>query len=217
MNLLCAAGLPWQPPPDTLTDTKTKVTYPVQCADTPVERIPYYVFAILMFGTTYFQQRQMQQASPPGAASQQQQALLKVMPLMFGVFGIFFPAGLVLYWTTSNAWQIGQQYFMLKSRPTAEQLAERATKNAKEPKKGFISSLQDRAEEERKRRDQTTRGGTRKLPPGSAPGGTGGRSRSGGTPTRPEGTPPSGRKVQGKGKPKPAPPPVDESVEDDDG
>ncbi len=82
-------------------------------------RIPYFIFALLMFGTTWYQQRQMQNASPPGATSQQQQALTKFMPLMFGVFGFLFPAGLVIYWTVSNGWQIGQQYFMLKSRPTA--------------------------------------------------------------------------------------------------
>jgi YidC/Oxa1 family membrane protein insertase len=105
-----------------------------------------------MFGTTYFQQRQMQSASPPGAASGQQQALLKVMPLMFGVFGFFFPAGLVIYWTTSNAWQIGQQYFMLKSRPTEESLAAKADGKQRPAKKGFMASMMERAESERERR-----------------------------------------------------------------
>ena len=27
---------------------------------------------------------------------------MKVMPLMFAFFGLYFPAGLVLYWTASN-------------------------------------------------------------------------------------------------------------------
>ena len=73
------------------------------------------------------------------------------MPLMFGVFGIFFPAGLVVYWTTSNAWQIGQQYFMLKNRPTAETLAAqgRHVKKSSEPKKGFMASMMEKAESER--------------------------------------------------------------------
>ena len=121
-----------------------------------VDRIPYYVFAVLMFATTFFQQRQMQNASPPGASSQQQ-AVLKVMPILFGVFGIFFPAGLVLYWTTSNAWQIGQQYFMLKSRPTAEQMAENAkSKPQKAEKKGFMASMMERAEQQRQQRGSAT-------------------------------------------------------------
>jgi YidC/Oxa1 family membrane protein insertase len=141
-----------------------ELQYPVDCGNDVVDRIPYYVFAALMFGTTFYQQRQMQKASPPGAASSQQQALLKFMPLVFGVFGIFFPAGLVVYWTTSNAWQIGQQYYMLRTRPTAETMAATADgKKGSEPRKGFLASMQDRAEQERKRRAE---GGRR---PGSPP------------------------------------------------
>ncbi len=172
-NLLCSAGLPWQDAPSTLPDQVTvegegvELVYPVDCASTALERVPYYVFAVLMFATTFYQQRQMQAASPPGAANPQQQALLKVMPILFGVFGIFFPAGLVLYWTTSNLWQIGQQYFMLKSRPTAEDMAANAkSKPQKAEKKGFMSSMMERADQERKRRESPPRNpGSRK--PGS--------------------------------------------------
>jgi YidC/Oxa1 family membrane protein insertase len=150
------------------------LAYPVNCGK-DLNRIPYYVFAALMFGTTFYQQRQMQKASPPGAASSQQQALLKVMPIMFGVFGIFFPAGLVIYWTTSNGWQIVQQYYMLRTRPTEETLAAAAAdgRNRTGEKKGFLASMADRAEEERKRREATRRPGSGRKPgtpkPGSGP------------------------------------------------
>ncbi|HEX5375763.1 MAG TPA: YidC/Oxa1 family membrane protein insertase [Solirubrobacterales bacterium] len=199
MNLLCSAtqaGNPDAQLGDRIKIDGKPVVYPVNCGDSAVDRIPYYVFAVLMFGTTYFQQRQMQQASPPGAASQQQQALMKFMPLMFGVFGVFFPAGLVLYWTTSNAWQIGQQYFMLKSRPTAEQLAERAAKNQQDKagKRGFIASLSERAAEERKRREQAT---------GHRP--ATGQQRKPGAPRPSSGKPTTGKGPAGKGKPKPKP------------
>ncbi len=194
MNLLCSAGLPWQPAPNTLSDQATvdgeKVTlsYPVDCASSPVERIPYYVFAVLMFATTFFQQRQMQKAQPPGAANPQQQALLKVMPILFGVFGIFFPAGLVVYWTTSNAWQIGQQYFMLKNRPTEETLAEKArAKPAKPEKKGFMSGMVERAAQERQRREGAQRKSQARRPGTPKPG----------TPKPKPGTP-----KPGQGKPK---------------
>ena len=167
MNLLCSA-IHAGNSDATLADkspTGQDLTYRVDCGSDVVDRIPYYVFAVLMFGTTFFQQRQMQQASPPGASSQQQ-ALLKVMPIVFGVFGVFFPAGLVLYWTTSNGWQIGQQYFMLKSRPTAEQLAENAkSKPQKAQKKGFMASMMERAEQQRQ-----LRGGTTPKPGGKRPG-----------------------------------------------
>ena len=98
-----------QPPPD--------IRKPLDCGagqGLPI-RIPYYLLAVAMIGTTYYQQRQMQRASPPGASAQTQ-ALTKVMPLLFGIWGFIFPAGLVLYWTTTNLVQIGQQHFLLPKR-----------------------------------------------------------------------------------------------------
>lgn len=218
MNLLCSATQAGNPRAE-LGDTKAlegkKVVYLVNCGDSSVDRIPYYIFAVLMFGTTYFQQRQMQKASPPGAASQQQQTLLKLMPLMFGVFGFFFPAGLVVYWTTSNAWQIGQQYFMLKSRPTAEMLAARAAENDKgdkAKKKGFMSSMAERADAERKRREQAA--GRRPAAQGK-PAGQGKPSGRPGTPGKgSSGKPAPGKGTPGKGKP-PAPKPKPDTGESD--
>jgi YidC/Oxa1 family membrane protein insertase len=83
----------------------------LDCGKGSPARIPYYIFALAMIGTTYYQQRQMQKATPQ--ASQQQQALTKFMPLLFGFWGFIFPAGLVIYWTTTNLVQIAQQHFML--------------------------------------------------------------------------------------------------------
>jgi YidC/Oxa1 family membrane protein insertase len=200
MNLLCSAVHAGNPDATLAAKSPTgqNLAYPVNCGSEVVDRIPYYIFAALMFGTTFYQQRQMQKATPPGGSSQQQ-ALLKIMPIMFGVFGIFFPAGLVLYWTTSNGWQIGQQYFMLKSRPTAEQLAESAkSKPQKAEKKGFMSSMMERAEQQRELRG-TPKPGTKKpgttKPPGSK-GGTNGTTGSG--PTKP-GSNPKGSGSGGNG------------------
>jgi YidC/Oxa1 family membrane protein insertase len=189
MNLLCSAKEAGNPNATLVDNHKLdgkQIVYRVDCGSGAATRVPYYVFVVLMFGTTYFQQRQMQKASPPGASSQQQQALLRIMPIMFGVFGFFFPAGLVVYWTTSNLWQIGQQYFMLRTRPSAEELAARA--DGKKAKKGFMASLMDRVSDERQRREGpagTSSGGSKPGPatgptprpkkPGS--GGNSGRSR----------------------------------------
>ena len=165
MNLLCSAVHAGNTDATLAAQSPTgqQLEYPVNCGSDVVDRIPYYVFAVLMFATTFFQQRQMQNASPPGASSQQQ-AVLKLMPILFGVFGVFFPAGLVLYWTTSNAWQIGQQYFMLKSRPTAEQMAERAkAKPQKVEKKGFMASMMERAEQQRQQRGSATKPGAQEA------------------------------------------------------
>ncbi len=115
VNLVCSAS---QAGGTVNLDQKTVAAVPDLKGKPPLDcgtgfpvRIPYYVLALLMIGTTYIQQRQMQQASPAG--NQQQQALTKIMPILFGVWGFIFPAGLVVYWTTTNAVQIVQQRYML--------------------------------------------------------------------------------------------------------
>jgi len=118
-------------------------------------RIPYYLLALLMVGTTYFQQRQMQKANPVG--SQQQQALTRIMPLLFGVWGFLFPAGLVVYWTTSNLWQIGQQHFMIRAKAKEEE----AIAAGKVPKRqatakraGLFAGLMARAQQQREQKER---------------------------------------------------------------
>jgi len=181
----------------------TTGTGKLPCGSKPVDRIPYFVLLAFMVATTFYQQRQMQQASPPGSASGQQQAILKLMPIMFGIFGYAFPAGLTLYWTVSNLWQIGQQYALLKLGhigPDAmeRRLAEQREKTAKEPpRKGLMARMQERAESERKRRDQPsgkskpTGSGNRKPASGGSSGG-----RRGSTP---KGTDPKGSGGTSKG------------------
>ena len=174
MNLLCSpanAGNENSTLGDrvTVNGETVDLQYPVNCGG-DLNRIPYYLFVAAMFGTTYYQQRQMQKASPPGAASAQQQAILRIMPLLFGVFGIFFPAGLVVYWTTSNVWQIGQQYYMLRTRPTAESLAAAAA-DGKAQRKGFMASMMERAQQERQRREPAPGApGTARKPGSGRPG-----------------------------------------------
>ncbi|MFB0837207.1 membrane protein insertase YidC [Arthrobacter sp. FW306-05-C] len=42
----------------------------------------------------------------------QQKVLLYVLPLVFGLGGIFFPIGVLVYWTVSNLWTLGQQFLV---------------------------------------------------------------------------------------------------------
>jgi YidC/Oxa1 family membrane protein insertase len=69
--------------------------------------------------TAYYQQRQMQARSGAAASqqAQQMQTFMKIFPaiLVFISFGL--PAGLVIYFLTSNVWQIGQQRIMFKAAP----------------------------------------------------------------------------------------------------
>jgi YidC/Oxa1 family membrane protein insertase len=204
----------------------------IPCGSTTVDRIPYFVVLALMIVTMFYQQLQMQRASPPGAASGQQQQILKFMPLLFGFIGYSFPAGLVLYWTTSNVWQIGQQYALLRAghigpeameRRMAEQ---RARASAPQPaKQGFFARLMDQANQQQNQRGNAKAGGTKgsgtkgsapkgSAPKGSAPKGspsTKGGSGAKGSDQRPAGqggTPQSRAKSRrpntGQAKPKPA-------------
>ncbi len=43
---------------------------------------------------------------------QTQRRIMLIMPLFFVVFIINFPAGVIVYWITTNTWTIGQQYIV---------------------------------------------------------------------------------------------------------
>jgi membrane protein insertase Oxa1/YidC/SpoIIIJ len=47
----------------------------------------------------------------PTTADPAQQKMMMFMPIMFMFMFLWAPSGLVLYWTVSNLWAIGQQYF----------------------------------------------------------------------------------------------------------
>jgi YidC/Oxa1 family membrane protein insertase len=80
--------------------------------------IPHLLLIGVMGFTTYYQQRQMQAAQgAAGPQAQQMQMLTRIMPIFLMVIGYSFPAGLVLYWTITNVWTIGQQRLMLKGFP----------------------------------------------------------------------------------------------------
>ncbi len=50
-------------------------------------------------------------------ADKSQRMIMLVLPFIFVPFIINFPAGLVLYWITTNVWTIGQQYVIQKVIP----------------------------------------------------------------------------------------------------
>ena len=65
---------------------------------------PWFVTPVLM-GVTQFVQTKM----TPASTDPQQQKIMLFMPLIFMTMFIWAPSGLVLYWTVSNLWAIGQQ------------------------------------------------------------------------------------------------------------
>jgi YidC/Oxa1 family membrane protein insertase len=79
--------------------------------------IPYLLLILFVLGTSYYQQYQVTARRGPDspAVPSQQQAILKFLPLMTAVWCFFFPAGLVIYWATSNLFRIGQQSYITRS------------------------------------------------------------------------------------------------------
>jgi YidC/Oxa1 family membrane protein insertase len=75
--------------------------------------LPYYILVGAVFLTGFLQSRQSQRNMPPGA-NPQMQMITKVLPIAFGAFSLFFPAGLVLYFLVSNLWRLGQQELIMR-------------------------------------------------------------------------------------------------------
>jgi YidC/Oxa1 family membrane protein insertase len=82
------------------------------------------VFLIaLMSLTTFTTQRQLMVKGMPKMDTsnnmmlQQQKILLYLFPIIFAVTGVNFPVGVLIYWSTTNLWTWGQQYYVIKRNP----------------------------------------------------------------------------------------------------
>jgi len=79
---------------------------------------------VFMSATTFSTQRQLMVKGMPKMDSsnnmmaQQQKIMLYVFPVIFAVSGVNFPIGVLIYWSTTNLWTFGQQYYVIKRNPT---------------------------------------------------------------------------------------------------
>jgi YidC/Oxa1 family membrane protein insertase len=102
------------------------------------------ILVLAMTATTFLTQRQLMSKNMPadaltGPYAQQQKMLLYVLPVVFAVGGIAFPIGVLLYWTTSNLWTMGQQFYVIRNNPapnTEAFTAKQARDEAKRRRKG---------------------------------------------------------------------------------
>jgi YidC/Oxa1 family membrane protein insertase len=70
---------------------------------------PFFILPLIM-GASMFIQMQLNPTPP----DPMQAKVMKLMPIIFTVFFLFFPAGLVLYWVVNNMLSIAQQYYITK-------------------------------------------------------------------------------------------------------
>jgi len=71
---------------------------------------PWFILPLIMGGTMFAQQMLNPQPADPMQAK-----VFRLMPIIFTVFMLFFPAGLVLYWIVNNSITILQQWFISQS------------------------------------------------------------------------------------------------------
>lgn len=126
---------------------------------TTATRVVTVVLIVLMSLTTFTTQRQLTQKNMPAAAlegpmAQQQKMLLYVLPLVFAISGVNFPIGVLIYWTTTNLWSMGQQFYVIRRNPTPGSEAERLLKERRARRaaaKGIVLEEEKPAIEEKPR------------------------------------------------------------------
>ena len=93
----------------------------IYSTDGLVATIPYLLLMALMVAVQFVQQwhAQPRDGRPQDKQAQQMQTITKFMPLFIGFISWNFPAGLTLYWATSNIFRLGQQamIFRMDGRP----------------------------------------------------------------------------------------------------
>ncbi len=84
--------------------------------DNFVTAFPYLLLVLLVGLSSWFQQRQISARSttPMSEMPAQQQMIMKYMPFALPIFSFTFPAALVFYFLTSNAFRVGQQFFITR-------------------------------------------------------------------------------------------------------
>lgn len=70
---------------------------------------PFFVLPLIMGASMFIQMRLNPQPQDPMQAQ-----IMKYMPIMFTIFFLWFPAGLVLYWVVNNVLSISQQWYITR-------------------------------------------------------------------------------------------------------
>ncbi|MDT0267108.1 membrane protein insertase YidC [Streptomyces sp. DSM 44915] len=93
-------------------------------------RIVTIIMIVLMSASQFFTQRQMMTKNVDLTVKtpfmNQQKMLMYIFPIMFAVFGVNFPVGVLIYWLTTNVWTLGQQMYVITRNPTPGSLAYQA-------------------------------------------------------------------------------------------
>ncbi|GAA1881675.1 hypothetical protein GCM10009715_30150 [Paeniglutamicibacter psychrophenolicus] len=108
------------------------------------------VMILAMTASQFITQKQimsknMTKEALEGPFMQQQKIMLYILPLVFGIGGINFPIGVLIYWTATNVWTLAQQYYVIRNNPTPGSQAEREL-NERRAAKGLPPMGQKKAD-----------------------------------------------------------------------
>ncbi len=88
------------------------------------------ILTAAMVASQFFTQKQlmaknMSEAAQTGQMAQMQKIMLYVLPLAMIFGGVNFPLALIIYWTATNLWTMGQQWWVIRNNPTPGSMAEK--------------------------------------------------------------------------------------------
>ena len=111
--------------------------------DITTVKIVTLILIAFMSATTFTTQKQLMTKGMPkvdpsnNMMLQQQKIMLYAFPVIFAISGVNFPVGVLIYWSTTNLWTWGQQYYVIKRNPAPgspafEELQHKKARKAKE-------------------------------------------------------------------------------------
>ena len=157
---------------------------PVKFADSLNTQLFAAFFVVAMCATQFLTQRQLMMKNMPpdalnGPYAQQQKMLLYILPVVFAVGGVAFPLGVLIYWTTSNLWTMGQQFYVIRNNPAPGTPAfkakqERDAKHGKTVVEDPLEELEKphpppRQQPKKQSRSERRKQGSAKNPTGNTP------------------------------------------------
>ncbi|MBE0528171.1 MAG: membrane protein insertase YidC [Thermoleophilia bacterium] len=110
---------------------------------------PYYILLILYVGSQMISTELMLATQ----SDKTQKMIMRAMPIIFVIFLYRFPAGLFVYWVTTNIWTIGQQLIIRRTMPKPEELAARA-KSKPQKRSRFMEAIMSTQSEAVKQREE---------------------------------------------------------------
>ncbi len=113
-------------------------------SDITTVKIVTVILIAFMSLTTFTTQRQLMTKGMPKMDSsnnmmlQQQKIMLYAFPVIFAITGVNFPIGVLIYWSTTNLWTWGQQFYVIKRNPTPGSPAYEELRKKRNKRSGIV-------------------------------------------------------------------------------